>query len=93
MPLARQGLEKISVARLPVTGSNRFAREEDIAFLVPYLRGHWKFGQEISDERCVNERLTNGHVALGLAASRNEDELPVSDALLSTIDDPEFWRV
>ncbi len=55
--------------------------------------GHWKFGQEISDERSVDGRLAKGHVALGLAASRNEDELPVSDALPSTIDDPEFWRV
>jgi predicted ATPase len=30
---ARLGLEKISVARLPVTGSDVFGREEDIAFL------------------------------------------------------------
>ena len=32
-PLARLGPEKISVARLPVTGSDVFGREEDIAFL------------------------------------------------------------
>ena len=55
--------------------------------------GHWNFGQEIGDEWCVDGRLPKGHVALSLATSRNEDELPVSDALLSTIDDPEFWRV
>jgi len=55
--------------------------------------GHWKFGQEVRDERCVDGGLPKGHVALSLAASRNEDELSVSDALLSTIDDPELWRV
>jgi serine/threonine protein kinase len=32
-PPARQGPKKISVARLPVTGSDVFGREEDIAFL------------------------------------------------------------
>jgi serine/threonine protein kinase/tetratricopeptide (TPR) repeat protein len=32
-PLTRLGPEKISVARLPVTGSDVFGREEDIAFL------------------------------------------------------------
>src|ERR1700731_4844650 len=32
-PLARLAPEKISVARLPVTGSDVFGREEDIAFL------------------------------------------------------------
>jgi serine/threonine protein kinase len=32
-PSARRGPEKISVARLPVTGSDVFGREEDIAFL------------------------------------------------------------
>jgi predicted ATPase len=32
-PLTRLGPEKISVARLPVTGSDLFGREEDIAFL------------------------------------------------------------
>jgi hypothetical protein len=32
-PPARRGPEKISVARLPVTGSDVFGREEDIAFL------------------------------------------------------------
>jgi predicted ATPase len=32
-PPARQGPKKISVARLPVTGSEVFGREEDIAFL------------------------------------------------------------
>jgi tRNA A-37 threonylcarbamoyl transferase component Bud32 len=32
-PLARLGPEEISVARLPVTGSQVFGREEDIAFL------------------------------------------------------------
>jgi serine/threonine protein kinase/tetratricopeptide (TPR) repeat protein len=32
-PTARQGPKKISVARLPVTGSDLFGREEDIAFL------------------------------------------------------------
>jgi hypothetical protein len=32
-PAARQGPKKISVARLPVTGSDIFGREEDIAFL------------------------------------------------------------
>ena len=32
-PLASLAPEKISVARLPVTGSNVFGREEDIAFL------------------------------------------------------------
>ena len=32
-PTARPGPEKISVARLPVTGSDVFGREEDIAFL------------------------------------------------------------
>jgi hypothetical protein len=31
--LGRQGPKKISVARLPVTGSELFAREEDIAYL------------------------------------------------------------
>jgi hypothetical protein len=33
MPAARLGPEKISVARLPITGSDVFGREEDIAFL------------------------------------------------------------
>jgi hypothetical protein len=32
-PPARLGPEKISIARLPVTGSDLFGREEDIAFL------------------------------------------------------------
>jgi serine/threonine protein kinase len=32
-PSARQGPKKISVAKLPVTGSELFGREEDIAFL------------------------------------------------------------
>jgi NACHT domain len=32
-PQARRGPEKISLARLPVTGSDIFGREEDIAFL------------------------------------------------------------
>jgi serine/threonine protein kinase len=32
-PPARQGPEKISVAKLPVTGTNLFGREEDITFL------------------------------------------------------------
>ena len=32
-PQTRQGPEKISVARLPITGSDLFGREEDIAFL------------------------------------------------------------
>ena len=32
-PPARLGPEKISIAKLPVTGSNIFGREEDIAFL------------------------------------------------------------
>ena len=32
-PTARLGPEKISIARLPVTGSDLFGREEDIAFL------------------------------------------------------------
>jgi serine/threonine protein kinase len=32
-PLARRGPKRISVARLPVTGSDLFGREEDIAFL------------------------------------------------------------
>jgi serine/threonine protein kinase/tetratricopeptide (TPR) repeat protein len=32
-PPTRQGPKKISVARLPVTGTNLFGREEDIAFL------------------------------------------------------------
>jgi serine/threonine protein kinase len=32
-PLARQGPKKISVARLPVTGSDLFGREGDMAFL------------------------------------------------------------
>jgi hypothetical protein len=32
-PAARLGPEKISIARLPVTGSNFFGREADIAFL------------------------------------------------------------
>ena len=32
-PRTRLGLEKISVSRLPVTGSDVFGREEDIAFL------------------------------------------------------------
>ncbi len=32
-PSARLGPEKLSIARLPVTGSNLFGREEDIAFL------------------------------------------------------------
>ena len=32
-PSARLGPEKISIARLPVTGSDLFGREEDIAFL------------------------------------------------------------
>ena len=44
--------------------------------------GHWKFGQEISDERCVDGRIPKGHVALSLAVSRNEDELAFSDTLL-----------
>src|SRR5580704_2625801 len=54
---------------------------------------HWKFGEKISDERCVDGRLPKGHVTLSLTASRNENELPVSDAFLSAIDDAEFWRV
>jgi hypothetical protein len=33
LPPARLGPEKISVARLPITGSDVFGREEDIAFL------------------------------------------------------------
>ena len=33
MPRARRGPKKISVARLPITGSDVFGREEDIAFL------------------------------------------------------------
>ena len=32
-PSARLGPEKVSVARLPVTGSEVFGREEDVAFL------------------------------------------------------------
>jgi hypothetical protein len=32
-PTARQGPKKISVAKLPVTGSDLFGREEDIGFL------------------------------------------------------------
>jgi hypothetical protein len=32
--------------------------------------------------------VPKGHVALSFAASRSEEELPVSDALLSTIEDP-----
>jgi NACHT domain-containing protein len=32
-PLVRQGPKKISVAKLPVTGSDLFGREEDVAFL------------------------------------------------------------
>jgi hypothetical protein len=32
-PPARLGPERISVARLPITGSDVFGREEDIAFL------------------------------------------------------------
>jgi Protein kinase domain/NACHT domain len=32
-PLAQRGPEKVSLARLPVTGSNVFGREEDLAFL------------------------------------------------------------
>src|SRR6202007_3474417 len=32
-PPARQGPKKISVAKLPVTGSELFGREEDLAFL------------------------------------------------------------
>ena len=32
-PPVRQGPKKISVAKLPVTGSDLFGREEDIAFL------------------------------------------------------------
>src|SRR6516225_5359539 len=32
-PPARQGPKKISVAKLPVTGSDLFGREEDLAFL------------------------------------------------------------
>ena len=32
-PPARQGPENISIARLPITGSDLFGREEDIAFL------------------------------------------------------------
>ena len=32
-PPARQGPKKISVAKLPVTGSDLFGREEDVAFL------------------------------------------------------------
>jgi len=32
-PPARVGPEKISVARLPITGSDVFGREEDLAFL------------------------------------------------------------
>ncbi len=32
-PSARLGPEKISVARLPITGSDLFGREEDVAFL------------------------------------------------------------
>jgi serine/threonine protein kinase len=33
IPRARRGPEKISVARLPITGSDVFGREEDVAFL------------------------------------------------------------
>jgi hypothetical protein len=32
---SRLAPEKISVARLPITGSDIFGREEDIAFLMP----------------------------------------------------------
>jgi hypothetical protein len=32
-PLARQGPKKVSVAKLPVTGTDLFGREEDVAFL------------------------------------------------------------
>ena len=42
----------------------------------------WKFGEEISHKRSVDGRPKKGHVALGLAAGRNEDELSVADALL-----------
>jgi hypothetical protein len=78
------------VKRVDLTGKTAMIRSALLAFFqqLCHLRGHWKFGQEISDERCVDERLTKGHVAQGLTASRNEDELPVLDALLSTIDDP-----
>jgi hypothetical protein len=58
-----------------------------------WLLSHWKLGEEVSDERRVDGRLPKGHVAASFAAGRNKDELSVSDALLSTIDDPEFWRV
>jgi hypothetical protein len=61
--------------------------------LLAGLMRHRKFGQEVSDERRVDRRFPKGHVALGLAAGRNEDELPVPDALPGTIDDPELWRV
>jgi len=50
---------------------------------VSELRGHWEFGQKISDERRVDGCLTKSHVALRLAARGNEDELPASDALLA----------
>jgi serine/threonine protein kinase len=33
IPRARRGPKKVSVARLPITGSDVFGREEDIAFL------------------------------------------------------------
>jgi len=39
-PPARHAPEKISVARLPVTGSNVFGREEDIAFLDDVWANH-----------------------------------------------------
>jgi hypothetical protein len=52
-----------------------------------------KFGEEISDNRFVDGRLKKGHVALGLAAGRNENEFSVSDALPCTIDDPKLRRV
>ena len=39
-PSARLGPEKISVARLPITGSDLFGREEDIAFLNAAWENH-----------------------------------------------------
>jgi hypothetical protein len=74
---------------------NRKLPTSSFCLLTSYfsLGSRGKFGQEISDERSVDGRLTKGHVALSLAAGWNEDEFSVSDAWLGTIHDPEFWRV
>ena len=67
-PPARQGPEKISIARLPVTGSDIFGREEDIAFLDDAWANH---GCKCRYDRCLGwcrEVHAGQPLARGMAA-------------------------